>query len=111
MFCKAVAVMGFGSVVGTFQHGMITRNAQKVIDSLKPGGIVILKGFHRDINEKNTRGGGLRYGTNELLRAFERLRLLRYEDTKGEAACGKADSSPQSYDYWSWRKALAGNQR
>jgi SAM-dependent methyltransferase len=72
-------------VVGMYMHGVITRNAVKIIDSLKPGGILVVEGFHRELNRLGLQGGYIGYRSNELLRAFERLRILRYEDTVGPA--------------------------
>jgi hypothetical protein len=64
---------------------MITRNAAKIIDSLKPGGIIVVEGFHRDLNRKGLQGGDIGYRSNELPRAFDRLRVLYYQDTVGHA--------------------------
>lgn len=72
-------------VVGMYMHAMITRNAAKIIDSLKPGGIIVVEGFHRDLNRQGLEGGYIGYRSNELLRAFDRLRVLYYEDTVGPA--------------------------
>jgi SAM-dependent methyltransferase len=72
-------------VVGMYMHAVITRNAAKIIDSLKPGGIIVVEGFHRDLNRVGLQGGYIGYRSNELLRAFDRLRVLRYEDTVGPA--------------------------
>jgi SAM-dependent methyltransferase len=72
-------------VVGMYMHAMITRNAAKIIDSLKPGGVIVVEGFHRDLNRQGLQGGSIGYGSNELLRAFDRLRVLHYEDTVGPA--------------------------
>lgn len=77
-------------IVGMYMHGFITRNAEKIIESLKPGGIIVIEGFHRDVNQKNMRGGALGYQSNELLKAFDRLRVLHYEDTVGEADWGRS---------------------
>lgn len=72
-------------VVGMYMHAMITRNAAKIIDSLKPGGIIVVEGFHRDFNRQGLQGGYIGYQSNELLRAFDRLRVLYYDDTVGHA--------------------------
>jgi SAM-dependent methyltransferase len=72
-------------VVGMYMHTMITRNAAKIIDSLKPGGVIVVEGFHRDLNRQGLQGGNIGYRSNELLRAFDRLRVLQYEDTVGPA--------------------------
>ena len=72
-------------VVGMYMHAMITRNAAKIIDSLKPAGIIVVEGFHRDLNRKGLQGGDIGYRSNELPRAFDRLRVLYYQDTVGHA--------------------------
>jgi SAM-dependent methyltransferase len=68
-------------VVGMYMHAVITRNAEKIIDSLKPGGILVVEGFHRDLNRRGVQGEYFGYHSNELLKAFDRLRVLYYEDT------------------------------
>ena len=72
-------------VVGMYMHAMVTRNATKIIDSLKPGGIIVVEGFHRDLNRQGLQGADIGYKSNELLKAFDRLRVLHYEDTVGPA--------------------------
>jgi SAM-dependent methyltransferase len=61
-------------VAAVYIHGLL--NADKVIQSLKPGGIVVVEGFHRD-------GLNSGYQTNELLRLFSALTILQYEDAVG----------------------------
>jgi SAM-dependent methyltransferase len=68
-------------VVGMYMHAVITRNAEKIIASLKPGGLLVVEGFHRDLNRRGVQGEYFGYQSNELLKAFERLRVLYYEDT------------------------------
>jgi SAM-dependent methyltransferase len=72
-------------VVGMYMHSVITRNADKIIDSLKPGGIIVVEGFHRDLNRQGVQGGYVGYRSNELLQAFARLRVLYYEETAAAA--------------------------
>jgi len=69
-------------VVGMYEHEMITRNAEKIIGSLKHGGLIVVEGLHRDANQKGVEGDYYGYRSNELLRAFDRLRILRYEESK-----------------------------
>ena len=68
-------------VVGMYMHAVITRNAEKIMESLKPGGLLVVEGFHRDLNRRGVQGEYFGYQSNELLKAFERLRVLYYEDT------------------------------
>jgi len=56
--------------------------AHPVFDSLKPGGRVVVEGFHRDAPKTNPIGGGVVFDTNELLTLFNKLRILRYEDVQ-----------------------------
>lgn len=72
-------------VLGMYMHGVITRNAEKIVESLKPGGIIVVEGYHRDVNRQGLQGGPMGYRSNELLSAFGRLRVLYYEDTVGAA--------------------------
>lgn len=44
-------------VVGMYMHAMITRNAAKIIDSLKPGGIIVVEGFLEISTGRACRGG------------------------------------------------------
>jgi SAM-dependent methyltransferase len=61
----------------------------RINDALKPGGLVVVEGFHRDATKTASIGGGVVFDTNELLRLFEHLRVVRYEDTNGTGDFGK----------------------
>lgn len=68
-------------VVGMYMHDLLTRNAEKIVNSVKPGGILVIEGFHRDVKRKSVdTGKDLGFQTNELLQVFGQLRVLRYED-------------------------------
>ena len=54
--------------------------ATRVYDALKPGGSVVVEAFHRDATKNTPIGGSVVFDTNELLKLFERFRILRYED-------------------------------
>jgi 2-polyprenyl-3-methyl-5-hydroxy-6-metoxy-1,4-benzoquinol methylase len=60
----------------------------RLFDALKPGGLVVIEGFHRDATKTVSIGGGVVFDTNELLRLFDRFRVLRYEDTDGQGDFG-----------------------
>ena len=45
----------------------------------------MVEGFHRDLNRPGLTGGRIGYRSNELLRAFDRVRVLYYADTTGPA--------------------------
>jgi len=53
----------------------------KVSRALRPGGMVVVEGFHRDATRTQPIGGAVVFDTNELLRLFAGLRAVRYEDT------------------------------
>jgi SAM-dependent methyltransferase len=61
----------------------IRENANKVIRALAPGGLVVAEYFHSD--NGGTPGG---FADNELLRLFEGLRVIRYEDSEAVADFG-----------------------
>ena len=45
-----------------------------------------IEGFHRDLGVESVQGGYFGYRTNELLRAFDDLRIVYYEDTVADEA-------------------------
>jgi SAM-dependent methyltransferase len=98
-------------VVGMYMHGLITRNANKIIDALKPGGIIVIEGFHRDINQETLTGGSLGYQTNELLKAFDRLHVLYYEDTIAAADWGRGQPKSPIVRFLARRDQAAGDSR
>ena len=55
----------------------------QVLRALRPGGIVVVEGFHRDATKTRPIGGAVVFDTNELMRIFAPLRVLRYEDVDG----------------------------
>jgi len=61
---------------------------QKIIESLAPGGMVVVEGFHRDTTAKRPVGGGVVFDTNELLTLFAPLRVVQYEDLEGPTDFG-----------------------
>ena len=61
----------------------------QVLRALKPGGMVLLEGFHRDATKSMGIGGAVVYDTNELLKLFPGLRVVRYEDTSAVGDFGQ----------------------
>jgi len=55
----------------------------KVSRALRPGGMMVLEGFHRDATKTRSIGGAVVFDTNELLQLFAGLRIVRYEDMTG----------------------------
>jgi SAM-dependent methyltransferase len=60
----------------------------QVVGSLKPGGIVVVEGFHRDVTRRRPVGGGVVFDSNELPTLFSQLRVLRYEDVEAKTDFG-----------------------
>jgi len=76
-------------VIAMYMHSLIVPGASKIVDSLKPGGLLVIEGFHRDLNQESVQGGYFGYQTNELLKVFDGLRVVYYEDIQDEADWGK----------------------
>jgi SAM-dependent methyltransferase len=81
-------------VVGMYMHEYLTRNAAKVVDSLKPGGILVVEGIHRDVDKNNLQGERYGHRSNELPNVFGRLRTLRYEDLTAPADWERSGGKP-----------------
>jgi 2-polyprenyl-3-methyl-5-hydroxy-6-metoxy-1,4-benzoquinol methylase len=63
-----------------------------VAKALRPGGMVVVEGFHEDVTKTRPVGGGVVFGTNELLMIFSALRVIRYEDTDAVGDFGLFDT-------------------
>ena len=59
----------------------------KVWDALRPGGLIVVEGFHADTGRIRPIGGG--YHNNELFRVFDRYRILVYEDVEDRQDWGR----------------------
>ena len=81
-------------VVGMYMHEYLGRNAGKVVASLKPGGLLIVEGIHRDIGKNNLQGEQYGYRNNELLKLFGALRIRFYTDTVAEADWDRSGGKP-----------------
>jgi|KBSSwiStaDraftv2_1062776.scaffolds.fasta_scaffold117231_1 SAM-dependent methyltransferase len=66
--------------------------AALVFRALRPGGMVVVEGFHRDATKTRPVGGGVVFDTNELLQLFAPLRVVRYEDTDAIGDFGQFDT-------------------
>lgn len=53
----------------------------RVVRALRPGGMVVVEGNHRDVLRQHPVGGAVVFDSNELLNLFSALRVVRYEDT------------------------------
>jgi SAM-dependent methyltransferase len=69
-------------VLCLYVSDVATKNARKIVDMLRPGGLLVIEGFHTDAQSGTGANG---YRNNELLRVFGKLRVLRYEDTVEKA--------------------------
>jgi SAM-dependent methyltransferase len=70
-------------IAGIYVHGVLLRSADRIVHALRPGGVLVVEGFHRDVMQlgiQGMTGGALGYKTNALLRHFLALRIERYED-------------------------------
>ncbi len=73
-------------IVATYVHGVVTRIGERLKQSLKPGGMLVVEGFHyRPDQPSATFGTPFGFRRNELLRTFDALRVVFYEDTTAPA--------------------------
>jgi len=72
-------------IVGMYMHEYLTRNAGKVVAALKPGGMLVVEGIHRDIGKDSLQGKPYGHTNNELAKVFGALRIKYYEDTLSKA--------------------------
>jgi SAM-dependent methyltransferase len=75
-------------IAGIYVHGVLLRASGRIVAALRPGGVLVVEGFHRDVMAlglAGMTGGLLGYQTNALLRHFLPLRVERYEDRLGLA--------------------------
>jgi len=83
-------------IIGIYVHGVMLRESARIIEALRPGGLLVVEGFHRDVMQEGRivglTGGKLGYASNALLRKFLALRVLRYEETRGLADWWRIDA-------------------
>jgi SAM-dependent methyltransferase len=72
-------------IVAANMHSLLVANAERIVTALKPGGLLIVEGFHADVkgatNFKVTVRVPPGHPSNQLPEPFESLRVLRYEDS------------------------------
>jgi SAM-dependent methyltransferase len=61
---------------------------RQIVEALAPGGLVVVEASHRDATRTQSIGAAVVYDSNELLKMFEGLRVIRYEDADAEADFG-----------------------
>jgi 2-polyprenyl-3-methyl-5-hydroxy-6-metoxy-1,4-benzoquinol methylase len=81
-------------IVGLYMHEYLTRNAAKVSAALKPGGLLVVEGIHRDVNRDNLQGEKYGHFTNELTKAFSSLRIRQYQDLLAVADWERSAGKP-----------------
>jgi 2-polyprenyl-3-methyl-5-hydroxy-6-metoxy-1,4-benzoquinol methylase len=81
-------------VVGMYMHEYLSRNAAKVMGALKPGGLLVVEGIHRDINKTNMQGEKYGYVSNELLGTFKPLRVRHYQDLLTQSDWDRSGGKP-----------------
>ena len=79
-------------IYATFEQQIFSNNAAKILAALKPGGLVITEGFQDDMSKQV--GRPLGFHVNELLRAFDGMRIVFYEDTIGPADWNDGKPAP-----------------
>ncbi|MBL8179971.1 MAG: class I SAM-dependent methyltransferase [Bryobacterales bacterium] len=62
---------------------------EKVVRSLKPGGIVVLEAMHRDATKGRSIGGAVVFDSGELPGLFRELRMVRYQEPLSVADFGR----------------------
>ncbi len=70
-------------IVCMYVNLVAVRSSKKLIDALKPGGMLIVEGHHAEVQAMGVRpvnGGPAGYLDNQLLRVYDKLRIVRYED-------------------------------
>ncbi len=63
-----------------------------VTKSLRPGGMVIVEGFHRDATRTRPIGGSVVFDTNELPTIFKGFRVVRYEEPTTTSDFGRFET-------------------
>jgi len=58
--------------------------------ALKPGGVLVIEGFHRDATKNRPIGSAVVFDTGELPALFRQLRVVRYEEPVTDADFGGA---------------------
>ena len=72
-------------IVAANMHSLLVANAERIVTALKPGGLLIVEGFHADVKDATNFKVTVRvppgHPSNQLPTLFESLRVLRYEDS------------------------------
>lgn len=77
-------------IAGVYMGDLMISEASRLVTGLKPGGLLVIENFARDVNQPARVGGApLGYAVNQLLSVYSTLRVRRYEDTVGVADWGR----------------------
>jgi len=82
-------------IAGIYVHGVLLRQSERITAALKPGGFLVVEGFHRDVMREGVEGltgGLLGFTSNALLRHYLSLRVLLYQETRGLADWRRIDA-------------------
>jgi SAM-dependent methyltransferase len=62
----------------------------KLLESLRPGGIVVIEAYHKEaaLDRPPGPGAGVTFDSNELIKLLASLRVLKYEDVRARADWG-----------------------
>jgi 2-polyprenyl-3-methyl-5-hydroxy-6-metoxy-1,4-benzoquinol methylase len=63
-----------------------------VTKSLRPGGMVIVEGFHRDATKTQPIGGSVVFDSDELPKIFTGFRIVRYEEPMATSDFGRRET-------------------
>jgi hypothetical protein len=63
-----------------------------VTKSLRPGGMVIVEGFHRDATKSQPIGGSVVFDSDELPKIFKGFRVVRYEEPMATSDFGRRET-------------------
>ena len=61
----------------------------RIQKALKPGGVLVVEGFHRDATKEGPIGAGVVFDTAEVPSLFPQLRVVRYEEPVADADFGQ----------------------
>jgi SAM-dependent methyltransferase len=72
----------------------LRRSLPKIIDSLRPGGFVVVEAYHKDaaLDRPPGPGAGVAFDTNELVKLFAPFRILNYQDVRARTDWGLFDT-------------------
>jgi hypothetical protein len=68
----------------------LRQSLDRIRESLKPGGVVIVEAYHADavLDRPPGPGRGVTFDTNELLTLFSGFRVFQYQDVRARADWG-----------------------